>query len=182
MEEQDGVGTAFFAMIFHDSAVPTSVVCTLPIHSPLPWTRIHSPRSCPIPSTRRHGAIGRRTSPHAPLPVSPPVDPPSLPPHMFLPSAAFARSRSLLLQDSQWGLSVTVGLPRLNVWGSSAGPGTAAIEQEGSDQQQPVPLPPILSTVPREHSLPPHLMYEVFWISYACNWYREARHCNQFLV
>ena len=60
-------------------------------------------------------------------------------------------------------------LPQLNAWGSSAGPGTAAIMQEGSDQQQPVPLPPILSTIPREHSLPPHLMYEVIEISYACS-------------
>ena len=65
-------------------------------------------------------------------------------------------------------------LPRLNAWGSSAGPGAAAIMQEGSDQQQPAILPPILSTVHREHSLPPHLMYEVFWIPYVCS--IEKRH------
>ena len=39
-------------------------------------------------------------------------------------------------------------LPRLNAWGSSAGPETASIIQEGSEQQQPVPLPSMLSTAP----------------------------------
>ena len=49
-------------------------------------------------------------------------------------------------------------LPGLNGWGSSAGPVTAVTMQRGSDQQQPIPLPPILSTVPWEHYLPPDLM------------------------
>ena len=64
------------------------------------------------------------------------------------------QSEKTLLKKSQWGLSVTVGWPYNWMWGSGAGPGTAAIQQEGSDQQQPISLPPIntVHSSPGAHS------------------------------